>query len=131
MAYHNPALLQIMIATAALHMANACAKASTSLGRNADTPQSRRHRCDALIAKQRSLRFLRSALGDVVRQDLDATLATVLLSIELDLIDSGRNDWKFHMDGARVLVDAIDVSDVRRGNAASPLRTFLVSNYTV
>ena len=149
MTHQHPVLLQIIIANSALHMFNACQRSILNL----DTPAfpSLRHRkCllvsppasqqlesynDALRAKQRALHLLKSALSrmdfvDFV--DIDVTLAVVLLFIEFELIDSGRDNWRYHTNGARTIIETLCGSNISTAQSAmSPLRSCLISNCLV
>ncbi|KAI9729240.1 MAG: hypothetical protein M1834_007032 [Cirrosporium novae-zelandiae] len=85
---------------------------------------------DALIAKQHALRLLNFALHDMHSVDIDVALASVLL-IEFELIDSGKDDWRFHINGARRLIDYLGESYRVEGSTMNPLRSCLVSNCVV
>jgi hypothetical protein len=85
----------------------------------------------ALAAKQRALYLLNSALTSITTVDVDVTLAVVLLFIEFELIDSGRDNWKFHINGARTIIETLCRSDKSMQYAMSPLRRCLISNCLV
>ncbi|KAK4934464.1 hypothetical protein LTR10_024278 [Elasticomyces elasticus] len=86
---------------------------------------------DALAAKQRALSLLKSALGSLAPADLDVALAVVLLFIDFELIDSGRDHWKHHIEGAKTIIETLAGSDTWTQTAMSPLRTSLISNCLV
>ena len=140
-------LLHIIVANSALHMSNASQQllisdtttfplksfpnrlGSTSLG--SSTTQRPKSYRDALSAKQRALRLLNSALNDMASADIDVTLAAVLLFIEFELIDSGKDNWRSHINGARTLIDMLGGSDESTHTTMSPLRSCLISNFLV
>ncbi|KAG4434436.1 hypothetical protein IFR05_010076 [Cadophora sp. M221] len=144
-----PILLQVIIANSALHLSNAYQKSlhpikparsplyptgteeligADSIG--ARIQQFRAYK-DSLLAKQRSLHLLRSALSDIAAADIDVTLAVVLLLIECELIDSGRNNWRFHVSGARTIMKRLCLSGLSNKTPLSPLRRNLISNCIV
>ena len=113
-----PCLLQIIIAISTLHMSNASEGhlATSSLDFTYVVPQSSALSSDlafsqktnsesALTGKQRALELLNIAIGQMEPKDLDGILATVLLFVQFEIMDSGRNEWRNHIRGARVLID--------------------------
>ncbi|PQK09164.1 hypothetical protein BB8028_0001g12350 [Beauveria bassiana] len=62
----------------------------------------------------------------------DATMATILLLIFIDIVDSGIDGWSFHIRGVKALYQSIAQSnshgndEMDRGEAALELRTFIV-----
>ena len=88
-------------------------------------------RRDALTSKQIALRLLRQALKDMQSIDMDIILASMLLFIEFELIDSGKDDWRLHMNGARSLIDSLPLSYDMNTSGMSPMRICLVSNCLV
>ena len=145
--HQHPALFQIIIANSALHMSNACQKSLISDGTvfplrhrpsllgspcssSAAVQQSEFYN-DALAAKQRALYLLRSALNSINAVDIDVILAVVLLFIEFELIDSGRDNWRHHINGAKVIIEALGGSNISSQTAESPLRSFLIANWLV
>jgi hypothetical protein len=85
----------------------------------------------ALTAKQRALELLNIAIGQMEPKDLDGILATVLLFVQFEIMDSGRNEWRNHIRGARVLIDMARRSENNAAQPISSLRRCLVSNYLV
>lgn len=63
--------------------------------------------------------------------DVDVTLAVVLLFIEFELIDSGRDNWRYHVDGARTMIETLCQPKISAQTTMSPLRSCLVSNCLV
>ena len=141
--HQHPALRQIIIATAALHMSNACQRLvvldvprhRTSLHGSLFPSSSRILQSisyrDALVAKQRALCFLKSALNHMTSADVDVILAVVLLFIEFELIDSGRDTWRRHINGANTIIETLCRSNVSTQTSMSPLRSCLISNCLV
>ena len=145
--HQHPILLQIIIANSALHMSNACQKSlvldttafplrhrTSPLGSpcSSSSPiQQPESHNDALAAKQRALYLLKSALTSKASVDIDVTLAVVLLFIEFELIDSGRDDWRYHIKGARTIIETLCGSNISTQTAMSPLRSCLISNCLV
>lgn len=62
---------------------------------------------------------------------IDITLAVVLLFIEFELIDSGRDNWRYRINGARTIIETLCRSHVSTQTAMSPLRSCLISNCLV
>jgi hypothetical protein len=134
----HPALLQIIIATSALRMSNALQKfaelriplrsgaknlsSRTSISSSVQQRDSYNH---ALTAKQRALQLLKSALANITAVDVDVTLAVILLFIEFELIDSGRDNWRYHINGARSIIESLCGS---AHTSMTPLRRWLISN---
>ncbi|OAL44522.1 hypothetical protein IQ07DRAFT_242054 [Pyrenochaeta sp. DS3sAY3a] len=59
---------------------------------------------DALVAKQQALSSLAKNVASVNETNIDFILATILMFINYALVESGRDKWKVHMDGALRLV---------------------------
>ncbi|KAH9217875.1 acriflavine sensitivity control protein acr-2, partial [Leptodontidium sp. 2 PMI_412] len=64
----------------------------------------------------------------IATANVDVTLAVVLLLIECELIDSGRNNWKFHVNGAKAIMKKLCPSGLSTEAPLSPLRRSLISN---
>lgn len=134
-------LLQIIVATSALHMSRASENfvATSSHSSNQETSQcllrpnefatSQRGCYDlALAAKQRALKLLNIALGSMELKDLDVILATVLLFVQFELIDTRQDEWKHHIRGARSLINIVYKSRRHVGETMSVLRRCLIAN---
>ena len=126
----HPALLQIIVANSALHMSNTCRRSLDSDSTCTSELQAGSY-SDALMAKQRALCLLMAALADSDSLDVDVTLAVVLLFIEFELIDSGRDQWRYHISGARKLIQRLLGPEVTTRHSMSPLRGCLISNCVV
>jgi hypothetical protein len=135
LAHQHPILLQIIIANSALHMSNACQKSfllgSSSPDSSSSVKQLPDSYNDALAAKQKALYLLQSALTSIASVDVDVTLAVVLLFIEFELIDSGRDNWRYHINGARTIIETLCGSNITTQTDMSPLRSCLISNCLV
>ena len=141
----HPVLLQVILANAALHVFNI----------SRDTPdlsayQQQKKRClteyyaavsryggpisssyrDALVAKQQALSLLARNVAIVNKSNIDLVLATILLFVNYDLIESGKDKWKVHMEGARKLIDRMG-TPAYRPHAMSRLRLCLLSDFLV
>ena len=145
--HHQPLLLQIIIANSATHMSNAWQRAPQSTTASSPVDRLSNPRVssclmapavqdlaayhDALMAKQRALCLLRSTLASMASANIEVTLAAVLLFIELELIDCGRDSWRHHIHGARMIIKSLFDADLLRRDAMSPLRRWLISNCLV
>lgn len=139
-------LLHIMVANAALHLSNASHRSvsggASPASSSSDTPlrsvQSRWSLIrepgsygDALVAKQRALSCLRVALMDRSSANTDATLATILLFTEFELLDSGRDSWRHHLSGAREIIGALCKLDQPMTASHGCLRDTLIATCLV
>lgn len=59
---------------------------------------------DALVAKQHALTSLAQSVATVNASNIDLVLVTILLFVNYALVESGRDKWKVHMDGALKLI---------------------------
>ncbi|PGH03703.1 hypothetical protein AJ79_07285 [Helicocarpus griseus UAMH5409] len=58
-----------------------------------------------LMFKHRALHHLKRSLSDPKTRRDEVTIATVLLLIILDMVESGRGAWKLHVEGAKKLLE--------------------------
>lgn len=147
MTQNNPILLYIIIANSALRMSNVYDKppalsAATSVSsdqvspsdspsRTPTSPRPAKPYGDALAAKYKALSLLQGALINPGSVDTDVTLATVLLFIECELMESGRDNWACHISGARAIIERLCGPEVWTETSMSPLRRCLISNCLV
>lgn len=147
MIHQHPLLQHIIVANSALHMSNACEKLLTlhqsgfPLSLETDIPDFSRpispslkqteSYSSALAAKQKALVLLRSALSNPTSMDVDVILAAVLLFIELEILDSGRDNWRHHINGARTIIEKFCHPSMLTPASMTPLRCSLVSNCLV
>lgn len=59
---------------------------------------------EALLHKQYALKNIRNDLDTLSPRNIDATVASVLLLLWQDLIDSGTDSWKYHLDAVKGIV---------------------------
>lgn len=60
----------------------------------------------ALMFKQRALQSTKRSLSDPRTRGQEATIASVVLLVVLDMVESGGGAWKMHVDGAKSLLQA-------------------------
>lgn len=139
--------MRIIVANSALHMSNASQKLTfldkvtsnnnynvgTVISQDFGSSVIQRSRSydDALVAKQSALHHLTHLISDIKLADIDVTLAAVLLFVEFELIDSGRENWKHHIAGARTVIKILNQSKTMVHATMSPLRSYLLSNCLV
>jgi hypothetical protein len=124
-----PLLRHIIVANSALRYANATAGSAFMQGTRRE-PYLEAYR-DALIAKQRALRLLSETLTNGYSINSDVVLAAIMLFIKFELLDSGRNGWRFHTEGARQLLGYLHQNGKSELSALNTLRDCLVSNCVV
>ncbi|KAK2768720.1 hypothetical protein FQN54_000576 [Arachnomyces sp. PD_36] len=83
---------------------------------------------DALTAKQKALQFLRQALDNVETVDREVVLTTILLSINFELVASGNDEWKVHVEGARKLIDHFQLPSGTPGSPMGQLRDYATAD---
>jgi hypothetical protein len=114
-----PLLLQIIVANSAFHVFNITQNPmgqSSYQGEQSPTvmayyqavsrfggPLKSSYR-DALVAKQQALGLLAKSVSSVNTSNIDLILVTILLFVNYALVESGRDKWKVHMDGALKLI---------------------------
>lgn len=143
--HSNPVLLQIIVANSAIRLSHTGHPFVDSyvnpgppswiadpepIGHQNSVSHSRA-RSHALAAKHRALCLLQSMLTGLIPVETDVTLAVVLLFIEYELLDSARDNWTHHINGARKIIEKLCGSDVFAEASMSPLRRFLISNCLV
>jgi hypothetical protein len=114
-----PLLLQIMVANSAFHVFNISRNPMGQSAYQADSSsdvipfdQVAAHTSgplkssfrDALVAKQQALSLLAQGVATVDPSNIDLILVTILLFVNYALVESGRDKWKVHMDGALKLI---------------------------
>ncbi|KAJ5290253.1 uncharacterized protein N7443_010506 [Penicillium atrosanguineum] len=73
---------------------------------------------NALRHKQRTLAFLRKESEEGFMNQLDGTIATIILSTWFETMDSGRESWKYHLLGLRELVQRCGFSAIQSGRGS-------------
>ena len=86
-----PVLLQVIVATSAHHLYNISPSQTFVLR-------------DALSSKGRALELLKDALSNIGLFDVNIMLAVVMLLIYFEWIQSGKNTWRIHLEGAKSLI---------------------------
>lgn len=98
---------------------------------NSPDPHQIKARQDALVAKYKALYFLQAVLTSKISLDIDVTLAVVTLFIEFELLESARDNWAHHINGARTIIKRTCGIELSMQMHMTPLRSFLVSNCLV
>ena len=126
----NHSILQhIIIANSALHLANV--RANGHLTRDIPQGPSLKTYKDALIAKHKALILLSEVLTNSDSINSDVVLASIMLFIKFELLDSGRDGWRFHTEGARQLMAYLRQNGKSESSALNGLRNCLISNCAV
>lgn len=140
-----PSLLQIILANSAFHVFNISRDPMSQSPYQQDQkpclvayyqevsrfggPMKSSYR-DALVAKQHALSLLAQSVASVNESNIDLILVVILLFINYDLIESGRDKWKVHMEGARRLIDLLGTPPYLQ-NPMSRLRLSVLADFLV
>ncbi|KAJ5261355.1 hypothetical protein N7478_011950 [Penicillium angulare] len=108
----SPALLNTIISIAALHQArrqlvehsSKCEDMSPEPGSRVTTPGHSTAIIDALKHKQLALKNIRNELLNTDPENMVGTIASMLLLVWQDLMDSGTDSWKHHLDALKGIV---------------------------
>jgi hypothetical protein len=117
---------RIVIANSALHFANATKLDRLALDEQ-QGPTLRAYK-DALVAKHNALLLLSEALGNRHSMNSDFVLASIMLFIEFELLDSSTKEWRFHVEGARQLMVYLQQNGQPASSTLGNLRNCLVYN---
>lgn len=122
LALEDPILLQSVLALAACHKANTGRSFHQSeMTTSVETIKAQQ---DALSFKCRAMKELSGALHEAILHRRDSTVASIFLLIFLDLLESGSDRWNFHLEGAKRLMSAFQVSaQSQNGIGQDPGRT--------
>ncbi|KAJ5171287.1 fungal-specific transcription factor domain-containing protein [Penicillium coprophilum] len=137
-AVDNPTLEMSIMAVAARHFANS----ARSFNQTDDTlsPRFINANVDALHFKKRAIKTLSSSLSQPELLQKDAIMATILLLIFLDILESGIDGWKCHLHGAEGLVrisqsmllpDANQISTSDSGGTVEGMRRFVARQFSL
>ncbi|KAH6627338.1 fungal-specific transcription factor domain-containing protein [Chaetomium tenue] len=96
--YEFDFLKAVIVATGAMHLA--------ALHGYQNLPE-RPELVDALVAKGKAIRLLRSAVDKMTPENQAMVLAATVFLINLDLIDSGKGGWQVHMEAASALMSSL------------------------
>lgn len=128
MALENPVLLQTIIAGSAMRMAHGFHRHSRRVTSSDLAPSYKKFYGDSLAAKQKAYELLRNAADPIHQTDSEIILAVMVLLIEAELIDVGRNNWKHHIQGATNVIEKLCGRDFSHVSTMSPLQKCLMSN---
>ncbi|KID96012.1 C6 transcription factor (Acr-2), partial [Metarhizium majus ARSEF 297] len=119
-ALHNPLLLSSIIALSARHLANARLPV---LQPGQASPSSTWCSTDhtALLFKHKALKGLSDAVQDPKLRMMDTTVASALLLVFLNLLESGRDDWNTHLEGIKRIMSQIEVPLEQKGTSSQGL----------
>lgn len=140
-----PLLLHIIVANSAFHVYNITRNPmghSTYQGEQSPTvvayyqavsrfggPLESSYR-DALVAKHHALGLLAGSVATVNASNIDLILVTILLFVNYALVESGRDKWKVHMDGASRLIKLLGTPPYLQ-QPMSRLRQTILSDFLV
>ncbi|KAK3358509.1 acriflavine sensitivity control protein acr-2 [Lasiosphaeria ovina] len=102
----------VVIATSAMHLA--------TLHRYRGVPAGV-ELLDSLVAKDRAIRLLGSAIGRASPLNQAMVLAAIVFFVNLDLIDSGKGGWKAHIEAAGTLISSLQRGGQRLGSSITYL----------
>ncbi|PVI01073.1 hypothetical protein DM02DRAFT_562051 [Periconia macrospinosa] len=141
----HPSLLQIMLAASAFHIYNTTKEplkqsryqqlqkvnfAICNQASNKCTGPMKSYYRDALLAKQKALSLLAKSIASVDDSNIDMIMVVILFFINYDLIESGRDNWKVHMNGARKIVELLGTPPYLQ-RPMSRLRLHVLSDFVV
>ncbi|PLB44098.1 hypothetical protein P170DRAFT_392122 [Aspergillus steynii IBT 23096] len=119
-----PILLHILVANAAMHIASINGRVSYNNREQLQkqpyclSNDSDRAMIDALLAKHKAISLLRGALHSIQTINTDLIATVVLLFINYELLVSGKNEWRAHVQGALKLLSCLGLT---QGDQSSPL----------
>ncbi|KAL5115640.1 hypothetical protein ACEQ8H_006439 [Pleosporales sp. CAS-2024a] len=85
---------------------------------------------DALVAKQQALSLLARNVATVDPSNIDLILVTILLFVNYALVESGRDKWRVHMEGAWQLIRLLGEPEYLQ-KPMSRLRLTILSDFLV
>lgn len=91
-------LQNIIIGTSAMHLA--------AIHRYRELPADE-ELVDALVAKGKAIKLLKSAIDKVTPTSRATLLAAIVFFVNLELIDSGRGGWSAHVEAAGALISSM------------------------
>ncbi|KAF3388799.1 hypothetical protein F1880_004192 [Penicillium rolfsii] len=98
----NSTLRMSIMAVAARHFANSARSFDQTVG--TPSPRFVNANVDALRFKKRSIKTLSTSLSQAQPSQKDAIMASILLLIFLDILESGIDGWNYHLRGAEALI---------------------------
>ncbi|PYI01870.1 C6 transcription factor (Acr-2) [Aspergillus sclerotiicarbonarius CBS 121057] len=131
-ALEEPVLLMSVVALSAQHMANTARRFYSSEGTTYAGAGSADAHHSALLYKHQAIQGLSRAVNDARLCRRDLTVASAFLLIFLDLLESGSDNWNFHLEGLKKLMNSISQTEgshtTRQGLEATvqELRDFII-----
>lgn len=132
LANQHPLLLEILIATSAIHWSNMFRPFSANIPPGLTDPGGyltqlrsqdlvcRQALIDALTAKQKALGHLRGVLDTLDPADIEVALAAMHFFVKFDLIDLDQNNnksWQAHMEGTSSMLALLAPDSARHGSS--------------
>lgn len=117
LALTDEALFKAAAALAARHKANS-GRSFYDDGSVVEVGPRDRH-YDALLFKQQAIQRLASDLSDAKSCAKDTTMASIFLLIFLDLLESGRDRWNYHLEGLKRL---LEINPLLSGTETTPVQ---------
>ncbi|GKZ58937.1 hypothetical protein AnigIFM49718_004782 [Aspergillus niger] len=108
----NPALTASVMALSARHMANG--QQIQCQGQDEDHATRFKAHTDGLMYKQKAICGLIQALNDPISRSRDVLILSAFILIFLDLLESGRDQWKSHLGGIKKLVSGMHTAETSR-----------------
>lgn len=133
LARDHPVLEMIIIANAALHFANASGHLlqNGSSSRIVHEGQALQAYNDALSAKDQALGMMAKAISQKGQSTFEVLLASMMLFTMFELLDCAKNDWRFHIEGAKQLIAYLEDNKPPEVGSLRALRECLMSNCVV
>jgi hypothetical protein len=141
----HPLLLHIIVANSAFHIFNISHKPMIQSAYQGDRssclvtyyqgvnqfggPLRSSYR-DALTSKAQALSLLAQSVASVDASNIDLVLVTILLFVNFTLVESGKDKWKVHMDGAMHLIKLLGEPPYLQ-RPMSRLRLTILSDFLV
>jgi hypothetical protein len=141
----HPLLLHIIVANSAFHIFNMSHKPMIQSNYQGDRssclvtydqgfnqfggPLQSSYR-DALTSKAQALSLLAQNVASVNASNIDLVLVTILLFVNFTLVESGKDKWKVHMDGAMHLIKLLGEPPYLQ-RPMSRLRLTILSDFLV
>ncbi|UPL03203.1 hypothetical protein LCI18_014137 [Fusarium solani-melongenae] len=122
----HPFLQEVIVAVSAAHM---CNLARPWLGPDSFDRKEppRQLLMDALKAKQQALQLMPSALENIDSIGADVILAAILFFVNAELVESGWQSWRPHLEGAKRLLNMMQPY----ASFSETLRDYVVSDFYV
>lgn len=106
LAHTHTLLREVVVAASAVHMCNQT-RALHAVNRFSEVEVAGHWEVDALVAKQKALRMMPAALESIDAIGGDVILAAALFLVNAELIESGKNGWRPHLEGTRNIMSLL------------------------